>query len=405
MATQQVLVVRIAFGAIKYALIDASDRTEHGHGKAHGISTAAGEVLHTVAGHTFEVENELPDYETALNLILKMIHSHCGEVEISAVAHRVMHGADLFTQPTLIDDEVIVAIERLAALAPSHNLAAAEGIRAAMKLLPDLPHVAIFDTAFFHDLPPEVSTYALPEEITKKLHIRKYGFHGTTHAYVSERVSLLLGHDEIRQIVCYLGKGSSISAVAAGRPIEVSTGLSSIEGLPMRSRSGMLDPGIHNYVVSQTGMSLAEFTRILTENSGLYGMTGHTDMRKIWAAADAGDERSNLAIDLITHRIVSYIAAYHGVLGGAQAISFTGSIGENDYRLRKKVCDRLECIGVEIDTETNARTNSETTSRIISVTASEIPILMVHQRDAVAMARQTAELLGWGSKNQTPPTP
>ena len=390
-----ILVLRFAFSSIKYSLVDVDSRAEIVHGKAHGIGETVGEIVHTQDGHSYQAEKPLPGNDEALAAIVAMIQAHSPTTEIAAVAHRVVHGGDLFTGATLIDDDVIAAIERFAPLAPEHNPCAAGGIRAAQRMFADVPHVAVFDTAFFTDLPPAVSTYALPAELTQRLHIRKYGFHGTTHAYVSERVSLLLGHDDLRQIVCYLGKGSSVSAVSAGRPVEVSTGFTTVEGLPMRSRCGSIDPGIHHYVMSQTGMGIAEFDRILNESSGLYGLTGLTDMRKIWAALDAGDANAKLAIDLCVHRIVSYISAYHGILGGAQAISFTGAVGENDVRLRQAVCDRLECLGVRLDPETNARTHGDTRSRIISTALSEVAVLMVQQKDSLAMARQTAALLGW----------
>ena len=392
-----ILVVRFAFKSVKYALVDLEGRLVLAHGKAHGIGQPTGEAIHTVENNSFHTELTEPTYETAFAACLKLIRAH-GDPRIDAVAHRVIHGAEQFTDTVLIDQAVIAGVEALASFAPEHNPDAARGMRIVGDALPDVPQAAVFDTAFFSDLPPAAATYALPVALTKELRIRKWGFHGTTHAYVTERVSLLLGEDNLRQVVCYLGKGCSISAVSAGLPVDVSTGLTTLEGLPMRTRSGSIDPGIHSYVLDRTGMSLAEFDRILNEESGLYGLTGLTDMRAIWKAADDGDEGATLAIDLLVHRIVSYIAAYHGILGGAQAISFTGVIGENDHRLRAAVCQRLECLGVDIDPEVNAHTDMDTRSRIISKAGSDIVVLMVRQREALAMAQETAQLLGWRAR-------
>ncbi|MDR1634109.1 MAG: acetate/propionate family kinase [Bifidobacteriaceae bacterium] len=403
--SEPILVVNAAFGAIKYYVIDVDQKEPLVRGKASGIGqTAPGEVTLTRDDQTHLLEQRLPDHLSALGAILRLIDEYGQPVgQLAAVAHRVVHGADLFAAPTVITPAVLEAIKDLSPLAPEHNPKALIGILAAQRLLPDIPHVAVFDTSFFADLPAAAAAYALPAELTERLRIRRYGFHGLTHRYVSERASLLLGRHDLRQIVCYLGNGSSISAVDAGRPIDVSTGFTMIEGLPTRARSGTIDPGIHRYVIERTGMDIVEFDRILREDSGLLGLTGMTDQRQVWTAADHGDERAALAVEVLVHRIVSYISAFHGVLGGAQAISFTGTVGEQDVRIRKAVCDRLACLGVEIDRGVNAKTLGPIRSRIISTPRSGIAVLVVQQREPLAMARQAAALLGW--KRKTPNSP
>ncbi|MCL2787586.1 MAG: acetate/propionate family kinase [Micrococcales bacterium] len=393
--SRPILAVRFAFGSLRYALVDVDTRADIAHGQATGIGEEVGEILHEVGGHAFETRCPLPDDKAALKAALEILRTHSPGAEITAVAHRVLHGADVFSSATFVDDDVIAAVEKLAPLAPEHNPDAAVGMRVARRILPDIPHVAVFDTAFFHSLPPAASTYALPTSLTEQLGIRKYGFHGPTHSYVSQRVSLLLGNDDLRHIVCFLGHGCSISAISAGQPVDVSSGFTTLGGQPTRFRSGTIDPGIHQYVATQTGMSLAEFDRILKEESGLFGLSGQTSLREIWAAKDRGDARASLAIDVCVHRIVSYIASFHAVLGGAQAISFTGSAGENDARLRQAICDRLACIGVQCDREENAKAPHGERLRIISAAHSAIVLLVVGHREALAMARETADTLGW----------
>jgi acetate kinase len=400
--SEPILVVNAAFGAIKYCVIDIDQKEPLVRGKACGIGLdGPGEVTLATKDQTFAGERPLPDHREALQAILSMIEQHALPISvIAAVAHRVVHGADLFPGPALITPEVLDAIRQLSPLAPGHNPKALSGILAAESLLPNIPHVAVFDTSFFTDLPAAAATYALPAALTERLRIRKYGFHGLTHRYVSERASLLLGRHDLRQIVCYLGNGSSICAVDAGTPVDVSTGFTMLEGLPTHARSGSIDPGIHRYVIEHTGMDIAEFDRILSEDSGMAGLAGTPDQRQIWAAADRGDERAKLAIDVLVHRIVSYISAFHGVLGGTQAISFTGTIGEQDVRIRKAVCDRLACFGVQIDEGINAKTHGSVRSRIISSPRSDIAILTVQQREPLAQARECAILLGW-KRNST----
>ncbi|MDR1355218.1 MAG: acetate/propionate family kinase [Propionibacteriaceae bacterium] len=396
--TGPILVLKATTSTLKYYVFDVDTKEPLTQGKVRGIGKPeVGEIWQEVGEQNTCTSNQnIPDMEAAFLAVLQVIKSQgISTASLQAVAQRVTHGADRYSKATFINDEVIKTIEELVSLAPHHNPAALQSVRAVEKQLPGVPQVAVFDTAFFAKLPAVVSRYALPKELSDQLHLRKFGFHGSTHRYVAERVALLTGRHELKQIIIYLGRWSSISAVDSGHPIDVSTGFTPIEGLPMRTASGSIDPGIHRYVVEQTGMSIAEFDRILNEESGILGLTGLATMPEVWAAADAGDERAQIAIGICVHRIVSYVAAFHVILGGAQAISFTGTAGEQDHRLRKAVCDRLACLGVELDAGINEKTHSTVRSRIISTAHSAIPVLVIQQREAFAIAHETAILLGW----------
>jgi acetate kinase len=381
---------------MRYYVFDAQRKDPLVRGRVSGIGGEEGEIEISYGAETHITEKPIPDHEAAVAGILRAVALHAPQVAgIVAVAHRVAHGGDVFSGPAVVTPEVLAAISDLSPLAPEHNAKAVVVIRAAQRLLPDAAQVAVFDTAFFTDLPPGAATYALPLELSERLRIRKYGFHGLTHRYVSERASLLLGRHDLKQIVCYMGNSSSVAAVDAGHPVDVSTGFTTLEGLPMRTRSGSIDPGIHRYVMERTGMSIVEFERLLNEESGMLGLAGSSDVWEVWDRADQGDARATLAIEVCVHRLVACISAFHGVLGGAQAISFTGALGEQDVRLRKAVCDRLACFGVEIDKGVNAKTHGSIRSRIISTSHSAITVLTIQQREHYAMARDAAVALGW----------
>jgi len=363
----------------------------------------SGEIIHRVGGDSHHHELSLVGDEAALRAIFQQLDAYGPPLEtIGAVAHRVAHGADLYTQATLVTDEVIADIERLAPLAPEHNPPAAQAIRAARRLLPELPHVAVFDTAFFADLPQEATAYALPRDWLERFHLRRYGFHGTTHRYVAEQLARVFGRDDRRLITCYLGRGYSLAAIDSGRPVDTSGGFTTLEGLPMPARSGSIDPGLHRFLTEQLSLAPAEFERILYEESGLFGLTGQADPLALWQAYDAGDRWAKLAIDHLTHRLVHYISAFHGLLGGAHAIAFTGTVGETDWRLRQVVCQRLAPLGVDLDPAVNAKTQGDIRSRIVTHPHSDIQVAVVHDRDSLILARQAAAALGWGKTRPAP---
>jgi len=390
--SRPILVLNCGSSSVKYQMIDVETGDVLAKGLAERIGQAEGVVTHTVGGEDFSVTTALPDHSATLAVVVDLFHQHGPDIDSAvAVAHRVVHGGEKFRAPTLIDDAIIAAIDEVSPLAPLHNPPAIQGIKAAQAVLPNVPQVAIFDTAFFSTIPAEAYTYALPTELAHRLGIRKYGFHGTSHSYVSAKVAEILGTPGLRQIVCHLGNGSSVSAVNDGVAIENSMGFTPLPGLVMGTRTGDLDPSIIAYICQQTGQSIADVDNLLAKQSGLLGMTGHSDMRDVTDAADAGDAQAKLTLDVYTHRLVMYIAGYHALLGGAQALTFTAGIGENAASLRSMVCARLACLGVKLDEAKNAERRRD--ARIISSTDSAITVLVVPTNEELSMAEQTAALL------------
>ena len=390
--SRPILVLNCGSSSVKYQMIDVATGDVMAKGLAERIGQAEGVVTHTVGGEDFTVTTALPDHSATLAVVVDLFHHHGPDIDSAvAVAHRVVHGGEKFRAPTLIDDAIIAAIDEVSPLAPLHNPPAIQGIKAAQAVLPDVPQVAIFDTAFFSTIPAEAYTYALPTELAHRLGIRKYGFHGTSHSYVSAKVAEILGTPGLRQIVCHLGNGSSVSAVNDGVAIENSMGFTPLPGLVMGTRTGDLDPSIIAYICQQTGQSVEQVDNLLGKQSGLLGMTGHSDMRDVSDAAEAGDAQAILTLDVYVHRLVMYIAGYHVLLGGAQAITFTAGIGENAAGLRSMVCARLACLGVKLDEAKNAERSRD--ARIISSPDSAITVLVVPTNEELSMANQTAALL------------
>ena len=288
---------------------------------------------------------------------------------------------------------MINTLVELSPLAPLHNPPGIAGIRAARKTLPNVPHVAVFDTAFFSSLPAASYTYAVPAAIAEQYNVRRYGFHGTSHDYVSHRVAEFLGRPywEVKQIVCHLGNGASISAIAHGTAVDTSMGLTPLEGLVMGTRSGDLDPGIIFYL-HREGMSVEGIDTMLNKKSGMLGLTGASDFRDIAAQIESGDPQAKLGFDVYVHRLLHYIGAYLAVLGGADAITFTAGVGENNPALRAAVCQRLAGLGVVLDPERNAVRSSE--ARLISTDDSPIKVLVVPTNEELQMAREVKAAVG-----------
>ena len=277
----------------------------------------------------------------------------CGLV---AVGHRVVHGGPVFYRPTVIDDTVIAKLKELSMLAPLHNPPAVQGIEVARKLLPDVPHVAVFDTAFFHDLPAAAATYAIDRELAEKWHIRRYGFHGTSHRYVSQQAAAFLERpwDELNQIVLHLGNGASASAIAGGRAVETSMGLTPLEGLVMGTRSGDIDAGIVSYLHREAGMSVEDIESMLNQHSGLLGLAGERDFRRLREMIESGDSSAQLAYDVFIHRLRKYVGAYLAVLGRTDVVTFTAGVGENVAAVRLDALSGLAGLGIEIDEQRNS---------------------------------------------------
>lgn len=312
---------------------------------------------------------------------------------LCAVGHRVVHGGQTFYRPTLITDEVVAEIERLSDLAPLHNPPALLGIGAARELLPGVPNVAVFDTAFFHGMPDAAKTYAIDREVARQYGIRRYGFHGTSHEYVSSLVPGLLGRAaaEVNQIVLHLGNGASASAVRDGRAVDTSMGLTPLEGLVMGTRGGDIDPGVLLHLERVAGYTSTDTDELLNRRSGLKGLSGDNDFRAVTARIDSGDADARLAYDVYIHRLRKYVGAYLAVLGGADAISFTAGVGENAATVRADALAGLQRLGIEIDRERNAVRSSE--PRVISTDASAVTVFVVPTNEELAIARQSAALV------------
>ena len=343
------------------------------------------------------VEEALGEVDCAV-AITRMLPRLLEGVEVAAVGHRVVHGGDRFSAPTRIDAEVEAAIEALCVLAPLHNPANLAGIRAARELLPEVAHVAVFDTAFHATLPRRARTYAIPAELAERHGIRRYGFHGPSHGYVSARAAEYLESDprDLRIITCHLGNGCSVAAVEEGRSVETSMGMTPLEGLVMGTRVGDIDPGVLLELSRREGLSIDELDTLLNRQSGLAGLSGvGNDMRDIEERAADGDERCRLAIHAFAHRLRKYIGAYAAVMGGVDAVVFTGGIGQNSALLRHRAAQRLEFLGARLDEDRNRDVAVSADSPVaeISTARSRVALLVVATDEAHAIARGTAQLV------------
>ncbi|HNV11017.1 MAG TPA: acetate kinase [Propionibacteriaceae bacterium] len=386
-----ILLLNCGSSSIKYQMIDATTEQVCAVGLVQKIGDAGtGTIEHETQGEKFSGEQHFADHEEAIAAVVAMFSEHGPDLsQAIAVGHRIVHGGETFHRPTLIDDVVIDKIKDVSGLAPLHNPPAISGIRAARHILPDVPHVAIFDTAFFSDLPEAARTYAIDTDLARAHHIRKYGFHGTSHAYVSQKAAEVLGRDvaDLRTITCHLGNGASISAVQGGRPIDTSMGLTPLQGLVMGTRSGDIDPGIHAYLAREMGMGLDDVDTLLNKRSGMFGLTGYTDMRDIEARMNEGDERAKLGMAVYVHRLVGYIGSYIAHLGGVDALVFTAGVGENASIVRRLVCEKLAPLGFVLDEQANSVRSRE--PRVISTPDSPVTVLVVPTNEELAMARQT----------------
>lgn len=344
-----------------------------------------------LGGHVERVDAD--GFGPAVDRVLRELED-AGIGAVAGVGHRVVHGGQRHRSPTVIDETVLADIDDLARLAPLHNPPAAEAIRRARAAFPDVPHVAVFDTGFFADLPEAVATYAIDREVAAAEEIRRYGMHGISHQYVAGRVADVLGRElaEIDQIVLHLGNGASVAAVRGGRPAETSMGLTPLEGLVMGTRGGDLDPGVLVHLQRHGGFDVDRLDDLLHHRSGLSGMAGTSDFRDLLAAVDAGDERARLAYEVYCHRIRKYVGAYLAVLDGADAITFTAGVGEHVTRLREDALAGLDRLGIEVDPARNRAPGDG--PRVISTDTSRVAVLVVPTDEELAIARALEVLLG-----------
>ncbi|SIR94298.1 acetate kinase [Williamsia sterculiae] len=391
-----VLVLNAGSSSLKYQLLEPHSAAVLASGIVERIGDDDAGATHTAGDETAEFHGALADQHAALETALSLFREtgiDLGGAGLAAVGHRLVHGGKDFYRPTLVDDGVVDEIERISDLAPLHNPVNLAGIVAMRKLLPDVPSVAVFDTAFFHDLPAAASTYAIDREVAQQYSIRRYGFHGTSHQYVSERVTEYLGRDatSVNQIVLHLGNGASASAIRGGKPIDTSMGMTPMEGLVMGTRSGDIDPGVLTYLQRVGGFDAAEVDTLLNRNSGLRGLCGENDFRTIDRLISDGDDNARLAYDVYIHRLRSYIGAYLIGLGEVDAITFTAGVGENSPTVRADALDGLSRFGIHIDAERNTLRSKE--ARTISTDDSQVTVLVVPTNEELAIARQAFEVV------------
>ena len=394
----KVLVINCGSSSLKYQLIDAQTEKALAVGLCERIGID-GRLNHTPAGGEKVVINkDMPDHEVAVQMVLdELTDEKYGVIsdlkEIDAIGHRVVHGGEKFASSVVINDEVMAAIEECNPLAPLHNPANLIGIRACQAIMPGVPNVAVFDTTFHQTMEPTAFMYGLPYECYEKYKVRRYGFHGTSHSFVSKRAIALAGLDpeNSKVIVCHLGNGASVSAVKNGKSVDTSMGLTPLEGLVMGTRSGDIDPAIIEYLAHAMDKSLEEVMKILNKESGVYGLSGvSSDFRDLEKAADEGNKKAQLAQDVFGYRVAKYIGAYTAAMNGVDAIAFTAGLGENNGIMREYVCSFLGYLGVEIDKEKNSVRGEET---IVSTPNSKVKVLVVPTNEELAIARETMELV------------
>lgn len=403
-----VLVFNAGSSSVKYLLVDPITDATLASGLLERVGHADASLRHRVAGDGSAPATsvEATDHGEAIRAILRAFAERgpdLGAAAVAAVGHRVVMGGDDLFAPTVITDAVLARIDALAPLAPLHNPANAATIRIARALLPDVPHVAVFDTAFFHDLPPQVAHYAIDPAFAAAHRIRRYGFHGISHEYVARTVRERMSASatapsappdaaELRQIVLHLGNGASASAVVGTRPVETSMGLTPLEGLVMGTRSGDLDPAVAFYLHRELGMTIDEIDHLLNYESGLLGMAGTNDLRDVHRRIDAGDRDASLALDVYVHRLRKYVGAYAAAMAGVDALTFTAGVGENDARVRAAVVEPLAFLGIVLDPERNERDDDK--ARVISADGSPVTVLVVPTREEQSIAHQVIGLVG-----------
>ena len=395
----KVLVVNCGSSSLKYQLIDMESESVLAKGNFERIGEQEAFVTHKVNGEKYVIKSPVMNHEEALKIVLEqLVHSEYGVIkalsEIDAVGHRVVHGGELFDKSAKIDEDTIEKIESCSALAPLHNPAAILGIRACQKAMPGVPMVATFDTAFHQTMPKENYLYPIPYEYYEKYRIRKYGFHGTSHQFVSKIAAEMLGKpiEETKIVTCHLGQGASICAIDGGKSIDTSMGLSPLGGIAMVTRSGDLDPSVVTEIMERDNLSAKEVNSLLNKKSGLYGITGlDPDFREIELASYKEEyPKAKVAIEMFTKIIAQFVAKYAVSLKGIDAMVFTGGIGENQINIRKKICENLEWMGLKIDLEKNDVRGEEIK---ISTEDSKVTVLIIPTNEELVIARDTKAIV------------
>ncbi|HHU05659.1 MAG TPA: acetate kinase [Clostridiales bacterium] len=394
----KILVINAGSSSLKYQLFDMENEAVMAKGLCERIGINGSVLTHKPTGsEPVKYVEDMPDHVAAIKLVFKALTASNGGVikdmsEINAVGHRVLHGGDKFSESIVIDEKVKAAIRECIPLGPLHNPANLMGIEACEKIMPDVPQVAVFDTAFHQTMPPKAYMYAIPYEYYEKYKIRRYGFHGTSHRFISARTLELLGHPEnARVITCHLGNGSSIAAIKDGKCVDTSMGLTPLEGLPMGTRSGSIDPAIVGIISENEKLSAAEVVSILNKQSGVLAISGvSSDFRDIEDAVAKGNERAKLALEMFEYEIVKYVGSYIAALGGLDALVFAGGIGENGPETRESIVNQLHTFGLKIDAEKNKARGKEVD---ITGEGSSAKIFIVPTNEELMIARDTKNLI------------
>lgn len=394
-----VLVINCGSSSLKYQVIDSVTEQVLAKGLCERIGID-GRLVYTPAGGEKEVSDlAMPTHKQAIQFVIDALTNEKTGViksldEIGAVGHRLVHGGEKFACSTLISDEVIQAVEECSDLAPLHNPANLIGVRACQELMPNTPMVGVFDTAFHQTMPIDAYMYGIPYEYYEKYKVRKYGFHGTSHSFVSKRTAELMGKpvEDLKIIVCHLGNGASICAVDGGKSVDTSMGLSPLEGLIMGTRSGDIDPSAMEFLCKKENLDINGILEVLNKKSGVQGLSGvSSDFRDLQAGSDEGNERCKMAVDVFCYRVLKYIGAYVAAMNGVDAIAFTAGLGENDCVVRRKIVSRLGYLGIVLDDAVNDSTRGK--EAVISTADSKVPVWVVPTNEELAIARETVALV------------
>ena len=393
-----VLVINCGSASLKFQLINSESEQALAKGLCERIGIDGRLTYQPAGGEKAVSEKAMPTHTEAIQFVIDALtDANTGVVksldEIGAVGHRVVHGGEKFTKSVIITDEVKAAIEECNDLAPLHNPANLIGINACQSLMPGTPMVAVFDTAFHQTMPEKAYMYGLPYEYYDKYKVRRYGFHGTSHSFVSKRAAELAGkpYDAVKTVVCHLGNGASICAVQGGKSVDTSMGLTPLEGLVMGTRSGDIDPAIMEFIAKKEGLDIAGLMNVLNKKSGVEGVSGvSSDFRDLDNAADEGNNRAKIALEVFIYRVAKYVGAYTAAMNGVDVIAFTAGIGENAGNVREGVCKYLGYLGIEIDKEANAKRGEEIT---ISTPDSKVKVMVVPTNEELAIARDTVALV------------
>ena len=396
----KILVLNCGSSSIKYKLYNMDDESVLAQGGVERIGIDNAFIKVTLpSGEKKVIMHDMPDHKEGVNFVFKtLLDPEIGAIksleEIDAVGHRVVQGGDKFNQSVIVDKSVEDGIEELCDLAPVHNAGHLKGLRAVDALMPGTPQVCVFDNAFHSTMPDYAYLYAVPYELYEKYHVRRYGFHGTSHRYVSKRVCEILGLDvnDSKIITCHIGNGASVAAVLNGKVLDTSMGLTPLAGLMMGSRSGDIDASAVTYIMDKLGMKPQETADYLNKQSGVLGITGiSSDMRDVENAANEGNERAILALKMYSYRIKKYIGAYAAAMGGVDAVVFTAGVGENQTGMRFDACENLDFLGIKIDKEKNDKIRSK--EAVISTPDSRVKVVVVPTDEEIVIARDTKELV------------